>query len=175
MGGERALPWILETFQNPHPRVRQEVIASLRKFQSPQIREMVLGALQDPDPQVRTMALRHLANARDASVVPVLMEKMKAKEFADVQVEEKKRFFTALAMIGGPQLVGYFHEQLTVRGLLNKIHLDEMRMGAAVALGVVGTPEAIQVLEANMASTNKAIRDSCVEVLKKLGRIQETA
>lgn len=175
MGGEKALPWILETFENPHPRVRQEVIASLRKFNSPQIREMVLGALHDPDPQVRTMALRHLANARDASVVPVLMERMKAKEFADVQVEEKKRFFTALAMIGGQQLVTYFHEQLTVRGLLNKIHLDEMRMGAAVALGVVGTPEAIQILEANVASTNKAIRDSCVEVLKKLGRIQETA
>jgi hypothetical protein len=174
MGGEKALPYLLDTFQtNQHPRVRQEVIASMRKFHNPQIRQMMLEALNDADPQVRTLALRHLANARDASVVTVLADRMKTKEFPETPLEEKKRYFTALAMIGGGQLVPFFRDHLTTRGLLNKQHLDEMRAGAAAALGIVGSPEAVQILEAGMASTNKAIRDSCVEVLKKLGRITD--
>ena len=61
-----------------------------------------------------------------------------------------------------------------MRGILNKIHLDEMRFGAATALGIVGSPEAISILEAGVQSTNKAIRDACVEVLKKLGRIEDS-
>ena len=174
MGGEKALPYLLETFKtNSHPRVRQEVIASMRKFHNPEIRDMMMNALSDADPQVRTLALRHLANARDTSVVSVLTQKMNAKEFADSPIEEKKRYFTALAMIGGNQLTPFFRDQLTARGLLNKVHLDEMRAGAAAALGIVGSPEAISVLESGVQSTNKAIRESCVEVLKKLGRIQD--
>lgn len=173
MGGERALPYLIESFGNPHPRVRQEVIASMRKWHNPQIREMMLGALNDTDPQVRTLALRHLANARDTAVVPALSDRMKAKEFADAQLEEKRRYFTALAMIGGAQLIPYFRDHLTVRGLLNKIHLDEMRLGAAAALGIINTPESIAILESGVQSTNKAIRDACVDVLKKMGRIQD--
>ena len=67
----------------------------------------------------------------------------------------------------------FFQDQLTTRGLLDKIHLDEMRAGAATALGIVGTPEAIAILEGGVGSNNKAIRESCTEVLKKLGRIQD--
>lgn len=174
MGGETALPYILETFTNPHPRVRLEVLSSLRKYHTPDIRQMMIDALSDPDGQVRTIALRHLANARDTSVLPLLTEKMKNKEFRDAQLEEKKRYFTAMAMIGGPSLLPFFRDQLTTRGLLDKIHLDEMRAGAAAALGIVGTPEAIAILEGGVQSTNKAIRDSCIDVLKKLGRIQDT-
>jgi hypothetical protein len=173
MGGERALPYIMETFANPHPRVRQEVLAALRKFHSVEVKEIMVGALNDADPQVRTIALRHLANARDMTVLPILTEKMKAKEFQDSQLEEKKRYFTAMAMIGGAQLIPFFRDQLTVRGLLNKIHLDEMRAGAAAALGIVGNAEAIAILESGAQSTNKAIRESCIEVLKKLGRAQD--
>ena len=174
MGGDKALPYLLETFASTtHPRVRQEVIGSLRKYHTPEVRQMMLNALEDTDPQIRALALRHLANARDTSVVQLLQDKMAKKEFSDVALEEKKRFFTALAMIGGPQLVPFFRDHLTTRGLLNKIHLDEMRAGAAGALGIVGTPEAIQILESGVQSTNKAIRESCTDVLKKLGRIQD--
>lgn len=176
MGGERALPYILETFQNPHPRVRQEVLASLRKFNTPEIRQIMIDALNDADPVVRTNALRHLANSRDTTLVPILQGKMAAKEFRDAQLEEKKRYFTALAMIGGQALVPWFQDQLETRGLLDKIHLDEMRAGAAGALGVVagqGSSQALAILEAGMSSTNKAIRESCVEVLKKMGRIED--
>lgn len=174
MGGEKALPYLLDTFATTtHPRVRQEVVASLRKYHTPEVRTMMINALQDEDPQVRTLALRHLANARDTTVIALLSEKMNKKEFQDVALEEKKRYFTALAMIGGPQLLSFFKDHLTTRGLLNKIHLDEMRAGAATALGIVGSPEAIAVLESGMQSTNKAIRDSCTEVLRKLGRVQD--
>lgn len=176
MGGERALPYLLETFANTdHPRVRQEVVASLRKYHTPEVREMMLNALDDADPQVRTHALRHLANARDVTAIPILTERMNRKEFQDAPLEEKKRYFTALAMIGGAQLLPMFRDHLTTRGLLNKIHLDEMRAGAAAALGIVNTPEAIQILESGMQSTNKAIRESCTEVLRKLGRVQDGA
>ena len=176
MGGERALPYLLDTFANTtHPRVRQEVVSALRKYHTPEVRQMMLTALDDGDGQVRQLALRHLANARDTSVVPILSDRMGKKEFADAALEEKKRYFTALAMIGGQQLVPFFRDHLTTRGLLNKIHLDEMRAGAATALGIVGSPEAIQILEAGIQSTNKAIRDSCTEVLRKLGRIQDGA
>ena len=176
MGGEKALPYLLETFASTtHPRVRQEVISSLRKYHTPEIRQMMVQALADADPQVRTLALRHLANARDTAVVSVLTGKMEEKEFQDRPLEEKKRYFTALAMIAGQNMTPFFRDQLTTRGLLNKIHLDEMRAGAAAALGIVGTPEAIAILESGVTSTNKAIRESCVEVLKKLGRIQEGA
>lgn len=176
MGGDKALPYLLETFANTtHPRVRQEVISALRKYNTPQVKEMMIAGLDDADPQVRQLALRHLANARDQSVIPLLSDRMNKKEFADAALEEKKRYFTALAMIGGDKLVPFFRDHLTTRGLLNKIHLDEMRAGAAAALGIVGNPEAIQILESGMQSTNKAIRESCTEVLRKLGRIQDGA
>jgi len=174
MGGEKALPYLLETFANTtHPRVRQEVVASLRKYHTPPVREMMITALQDEDPQVRTLALRHLANARDTTVIPLLSDRMLKKDFQEAALEEKKRYFTALAMIGGQGLVSFFKDHLTTRGLLNKVHLDEMRAGAATALGIVGSPEAIAILESGMQSTNKAIRDSCTEVLRKLGRVTD--
>ena len=174
MGGEKALPYMLETFATTtHPRVRQEVIGSLRKYHTPPVREMMINSIDDPDPQIRALALRHLANARDTSVIQILSDKMAKKEFQEVALEEKKRYFTALAMIGGGQLTAFFRDHLTTRGLLNKVHLDEMRAGAAAALGIVGTPEAIQILEAGVQSTNKAIRESCTDVLRKLGRIQD--
>lgn len=174
MGGEKALPYMLETFATTtHPRVRQEVIGSLRKFHTPEVRKMMLDAIEDGDPQIRALALRHLANARDTTVIQILSDKMNKKEFSEVALEEKKRFFTALAMIGGQQLVPFFRDHLTTRGLLNKVHLDEMRAGAAGALGIVGSPEAIQILESGVQSTNKAIRESCTDVLRKLGRIQD--
>jgi hypothetical protein len=174
MGGEKALPYLLDTFAtSTHPRVRQEVVSSLRKYHTPPVREMMITGLDDQDPQVRQLALRHLANARDTTVIPLLSERMSKKEFQEAALEEKKRYFTALAMIGGQQMVPHFRDHLTTRGLLNKVHLDEMRSGAAVALGIVGSPEAIAILESGMQSTNKAIRDSCTEVLRKLGRIPD--
>lgn len=176
MGGEGALPYIMETFDNPHPRVRQEVLASLRRYTTPDIREIMLNALADADPQVRTIALRHLANSRDNTVIPILQQKMMAKEFRDAQLDEKKRYFTALAMIGGTSLLPFFRDQLTTRGLLDKIHLDEMRAGAASGLGILaknGNAESMAILESGLQSTNKAIRDSCLETLKAIGRIQD--
>lgn len=176
MGGEKALPYLLDTFATTsHPRVRQEVVSALRKYHTPQVREMMITGLDDQDPQVRQLALRHLANARDTTVIPLLSERMAKKEFQEAALEEKKRYFTALAMISGDKLLSFFKDHLTTRGLLNKVHLDEMRAGAATALGIVGNEEAIQILESGIQSTNKAIRESCTEVLRKLGRIQDGA
>lgn len=175
IANDKALPHIVGAFKNAHPRVRQEVISSLRKYHNEDIRNMMLRALDDDDSQVRSLALRHLANARDGAAVKSIAERMKDKSFVDRPVEEKKRHFTALAMIGGTQLIPFFREQLTARGVLNKLHLDEMRAGAAAALGIVGSPEALAILQSGAASSNKAIREACEQTLQRLGKLPDPA
>ncbi len=43
---------------------------------------------------------------------------------------------------------------------------DEIRMGAANTLAMVGTPEAKAILEAGKESKDETLRDACVQALK---------
>jgi HEAT repeat protein len=52
--------------------------------------------------------------------------------------------------------------------------MDEIRMGAAQALAMIGTPEAMSILESGKDSKEESIRDACLQALRSKTPLEKT-
>lgn len=69
--------------------------------------------------------------------------------------------YDALGAAHSNQALPVLRAHLERPGLFTGKKSDEMRGGAARALALIGTPEALAILHAGDSSRNTAIRDAC--------------
>lgn len=165
VGNADALMYMKKAYEHENPKVRVEAIGSLKRFPIDRVRDVFISALQDANLQVQMEALRTLAHHKDHGAVEQILTTIESQEFNDFPLSVKKRFFMTLAMIEKQRFLPYFQKALTKnRFWLGAINTD-FRVCAAMALGMLATPESTKLLEKYKNAWNRPLRDACREAL----------
>jgi HEAT repeat protein len=157
---------MMKAFQHENPKVRGEALAALRRFPIDKVRPVFIEALRDSNLQVQLNALRTLAYYRDHSAVDEILGVIESKDFFDYPLNVKKRFYVTLANIEGTAVVSYLVKVLRKnRFWLGSINTD-IRISAAHALGTIGSPDTLKVLNRFSKNWNRSLRMACKEALQ---------
>jgi HEAT repeat protein len=164
-----------------HARVRQQALGMLQSLPGDRADDALLRALTDVESAVRVTAVRTLVARRTPSAAKRLSGLVQDPAFEVREPAEQKTFLLAYAALAGPDAVGVLDHLLNggqqqggglldrLRGALeDAVDADpklELRVAAAVALGSVGTPSALDALRRGEKSKSKSVRETCARVL----------
>ena len=94
------------------------------------------------------MAGINLARVGKKASLPALLEVIQAKDFSRRDPYEGKAFFEAVGSIGSNEAIRPLQKILEQKSWFGGGGKDEVRLGAALSLALIGTPEAKAVLQA---------------------------
>jgi HEAT repeat protein len=148
--------------------VRREAIQALGLFGSPKASAILARALHDEDTQIRCLAALNLAKLVKKEGLPQLLEVVQSKEFYKREKVEIKAFFDAIGMIGSNDATQPLQKLLEQKSWFGGGKKTEMRLGAASALAMIGTPEAKSILQIGSNARDQEIREACQQAIERL-------
>jgi len=166
IGKEESLPYIQKAFNHEENRVRREAIQALGLIGGQKSVGLLVRALTDNDVRIRCMAAINLGKTgKKAGLIP-LIEIVQSKDFYKREPVEIKAFFNGIGMAGSNEVVPVLQDLLERKSWFGRGKIDETRIGAAHALAMIGTPDAVAVLEEGKDSKDETLRDACAQALK---------
>jgi HEAT repeat protein len=166
IGKEQSLPYILKAFNHEENRVRREAIQALGLIGGSKAVGLLVKALTDNDVRIRCMAAINLGKVgKEAGLIP-LLEVVQSKDFSKREPVEIKAFFNAIGMSGSNEAVPILQQLLERKSWFGRGTTDEIRIGAANAMAMIGTPEAKALLEEGKSSKDDSLRDACIQALR---------
>jgi HEAT repeat protein len=167
IGKEESLPYIQKAFSHEDPRVRREAIQALGLIGGAKAVGLLVKCLKDEDSRIRTMAALNLGKVGKKAALEPLLEIVQSKDFQKRESEEIKTFFDAIGMMGSSrEAILVLRQQLERKSWFGRGKTDEIRIGAAQALAMIGTPEVMAILESGKGSKDESIRNACLQALK---------
>ena len=166
IGKEKSLPHIQKAFNHQEPRVRREAVQALGLIGGPKAVSQLARALTDPDVRIRAMAALNLGKVGEKAGLASLLEIVQSKEFHKKEPAEIKAFFDAIGMVGSNEPIPVLQELLQKKSWFGRGKTDEIRIGAANALAMLGTSEAKAILASGKESKDESIREACLKAMK---------
>jgi HEAT repeat protein len=166
VGREQVFPYLQKTFHHEEVRVRRETVQALGLIGGPKAVGFLVRALTDGDVRIRSMAAINLGKIGKTSGLIPLLEVVQSKDFPKSDPTEIKAFFDAVGMIGSNEALPILQQLLEKKSWFGRGKTDEVRIGAARALAMIGTPEAKTLLESGRQSKDEAIREACSRALR---------
>jgi HEAT repeat protein len=166
IGKEQSFPYIQKVFNHEENRVRREAIQALGLIGGPKAIGLLVRALTDDDVRIRCMAAINLGKVGKEIGLISLLEIVQSKDFYKREPVEIKAFFNAIGMVGSNEAIPVLQPLLERKGWFVRGKTDEIRIGAANAIAMIGTPEAKAILEVGEDSKDESIRDACQQALK---------
>ena len=166
IGKEQSLPYVQKALNHEDLRVKREAIQALGLIGGQKAIGLLVRALTDNDVRIRCLAAINLGKGgKKAGLIP-LLEVVQSKEFYKREPAEINAFFSAIGMIGSHEVIPVLQQLLERKSWFGRGKTDEIRMGAANAMAMIGTPEAKAILEAGKNSKDESIRDACTQALR---------
>jgi len=162
-----ALKYLEEGLRHPESRVRREAVKALVGIQSEETKKLFLMAMNDDDLTVRISALKALRRFKDPALFQVLRRTALREELKKKSFEEKKELLETLAVLGGENAFPLLSDLFKKKGLIEKDEITEIRASAAYGLGIIGTREALDLLEKETGSRKSILREACLKALKE--------
>jgi HEAT repeat protein len=97
------------------------------------------------------------------------LEVVQGKDFSKKDPSEIKAFFDAVGSVGSNEAILPLQQILEQKGWFGSGGKDEVRLGAACSLALIGTPEAKSVLQRGSESRDEKVRQACVEAKRRHG------
>jgi HEAT repeat protein len=166
IGKEQSLPYIQRVFHHEEIRVRREAIQSLGLVGGQKATGLLVRALTDNDVRIRCMAAVNLGKVGKKPGLIPLLEVVQSKDFPKREPVEIKAFFNAVGMVGSNEAIPVLQQLLERKSWFGRGKIDEVRIGAASALALMGTQEAKAILEEGRNSKEESIRDACSQALR---------
>jgi HEAT repeat protein len=166
IGKEESLPYLQKAFNHQEVRVRREVIQALGLIGGPKAVGLLVKALTDEDARIRSMAAINLGKVGKKTGLVPLLEAVQSKEFQKRDPSEIKAFFDAIGMLASNESIPVLRQLLERKSWFGRGKTEEIRIGAANALAVIGTPEANAILMSGKDSKDESIRDACLQALR---------
>jgi len=166
IGKEESLPYIQKAFNHEENRVRREAIQALGLIGGQKTVGLLVRALTDDDVRIRCMAAINLGKAGKKTGLIPLVEIVQSKDFYKREPVEIKAFFNGIGMAGSDEVVPVLQDLLERKSWFGRGKTDEIRIGAAHALAMIGTPDAKAILEEGKNSKDETLRDACTQALK---------
>lgn len=166
IGKEQSIPYLQKAFSHSEPRVRREVVQALGLIGGQRAISLLQKAINDEDIRIRTMAAINLGKVGKKAALLPLLEVVQSKDFPKREPSEIKAFFDAIGMIGSNDAIPILRQLLERKGWFTRGKMDAIRVGAANALVMIGTPEAKAVVEAGLNSKDEDIREACLQAVR---------
>ncbi len=166
IGKEQSLPYIQKAFNHTDSRVRREATQALGLIGSPKAIGLLVKSLTDDDVRIRCMAAINLGKGGKKTGLIPLLEVVQSKDFYKREPAEIKAFFNAIGMVGSNEAIPVLQQLLERKSWFGRGKTDEIRLGAASAMAMIGTPEAKAILEEGKNSKDESLRDACRQALK---------
>jgi HEAT repeat protein len=167
IGKESTLPAIQKALNHTEARVRREAIQGLGLIGGSKGFELMGKTLKDEDFRNRSMAALNLARVGKKASLPALLEVVHAKDFSKRDAAEIKAFFDAIGMTGSNEAIKPLQKLLEQKSWFGMGGKDEIRLGAASALALIGTSEAKSVLQAGITSKDESVRLACLQASRR--------
>jgi hypothetical protein len=164
-----AVPALGRLLRHANGQRRLDATQALAAIGSPGALQLVEQVLDDGERDVRLAALRAVAVHRHAPALPKLTLALKRKELRNADRSEKTALFDAYGALCGDPGVPVLDSVLNGRSLLGPRETPEMRACAARALGVVGTPAALDALRKASSVSDAVVRNEVARALRSPG------
>nr|MBA2564540.1 HEAT repeat domain-containing protein [Gemmatimonadota bacterium] len=166
----QSLDALVEPLRSRDAEVRIEAINALKTYRSARAMDLLVQAVDDPDKLVRYYALRNLISFRYKPALRAVAGAIRARDFADKDLTEKKLFFEAWGRFAGAEAVPELRALLGRRTLLRKAEARDLKVCAATALGEIGGSEARALLQEHLGDGQPEVREACEQALARLPR-----
>ena len=154
------------TIAHGAPEMRVAAVTALSQIGSAGAMEALGRALDDEDTDIRIAAVRVLANRGHSAAVPRIEARIRSSGFRDAPLAEKMAFFESYGTVCGDGGVGFLAGILNSGGLFHRRGPAELRACAAIALGKVGTPRAIEALQRVGSDNDLIVRNAVSRAMR---------
>ena len=169
IGDASVIPHLNRWARHDDERVRIEVARALGRVRAPGAADALSALLDDRDPRVRQCAVWSLSALEDPAALPRLRQRLfDDKEFRDRPGEERDDFFRTYGRLADDAAFAELQRVVSQRPRLGFGWGNELRRGAALALGETGRPEAAEILRAQIKSRDGRLRDAAQTALAVL-------
>jgi len=145
---------------------RQIAVQALTEIGSAGALQALERAIEDSDRDVRITAVRALTAKAYRPVLSRLEAVVKGKAVRDADLTEKMAFFEGYGALCGDAGIAHLDSLLNGKGFLGRREDPEMRACAAIALGRIKTPKAIESLRKSSDEKDVVVRNAVNKALR---------
>lgn len=152
--------------EHEDPNVRVEVARTLSAIASPPAIRKLAGMAADPDPGVRIVTYRTLTSRPYRGALKTLEAALADRRLEERGQREKRALFEAYGAVAGLDGVPLLESLLRGKNPSGRKPSAHTRACAAIALGVVNTPGARQILESVSGDRDPLVRSAVGSALR---------
>lgn len=169
IGTPAVVPFLRRLTTHEDARVRLEVARALGRVHHASASTLLCEMLQDGESRVRQSAVWSLAALDDTTVLPRLRTLLfEDRGFRARPAEERDDFFRTYGRIADAPAYDELVRLLDQRALVSVGWHNELRRGAALALGETGKPQAARLLQEHAGARDARLREACATALQSL-------
>ena len=164
--GKKALSQLatLKTYANKE--IKLAAVETLGSLADPLARKILFEFIQDADEDIGAAAADYLRWPGDASTLERAIGMISARPFHDRGDKAKIALMRFLARAGTPEALTALHRAMGKSGLFSRAKRENTRLCAVEALAAVGTPEARDLLNSGLKSSNTKVSEACRKALE---------
>jgi hypothetical protein len=149
--------------------MRRLAAQALAEIGSPGAMQALDRAIDDSDRDVRVAAVRAMTARAYRPALARLEGVVKGKRVREADLTEKMAFFEGYGALCGDGGIAHLDSVLNGKGFLGRREDSEVRACAAIALGRVGTPKAIDTLRKAATEKDIVVRNAVSRALRGPG------
>ncbi len=161
-----AVPHLQKVLKHPDLRVRRETVRALDSIHTEEAKKLLLAGISDSDLTVRISCLKSLRRFRDPALFQFFKKSASREELRKKPFAEKKETLETLAVLGGEEALPVLSDLFRKERLIEKDDITELRASAAYGLGLIGTQEALSLLEKEAGSRKSILREACLKAIR---------
>jgi hypothetical protein len=152
-----AVPPLTRVLAERDAKIRLAAVQALSEIGSTSAMQALERAVGDKERDVRVATARALAARTYKLALPRVESVVKGKAMRAADLTEKMAFFELFGALCGDPGVAHLDALLNSKGFFGKREDPEMRACAAMALGKIGTPKAMECLRRASSENEKEI------------------
>jgi len=172
IGDKRAMDYLPKVANHSEPRVRKEVLKLMGELGGPGAVVHIRDHLYSEDHSVEVVAAQALSKIGTDSAKEALIGKITSKGFQELELSGMKPFFEALARFRVMDVFEFLMKMLDRSPFFGRSKYNEMKACAMYALGLIGSPKALPVLEEQRASKDSLVSKHAALAIKRIQNVQ---
>jgi len=154
--------------EHPHPRVRDEVLRTLIKFNDPSAKRILLHEMESNDSNRRLKAITLAGMTRHREASPKLLEFLNLRGLDKHTFSLKKASVYALAEIGDPSVLPFVEAALKKRSFLFRQKARLLKTLIIDSLAMYPAPQAALILQNIATKGPRGLAEQASGVMNKL-------
>ncbi len=171
IGDHRAISYLKKVVKHYEPRVRQELVNSLKDCPSDQALDILQVMVTDIEPDIRRAAIDTILARRNQAAFKAIAEIIDDEDFVRIDRPDRRELLKVYSLLGGGEAVPYLKEMAARPNLFRDEDQAFMRQVALEALAVNPDDKAEEALSKLARSWRPDLRHRTTEILEKRRRI----